>query len=518
MKFLFTKNRNYLINLIKDAEKFIKIVAFQFTSKEFINLLIEKARLGLEIELITLPEDSYSKQEERKKITEFYKSLRENNIRLYLCDWEVGDPSLTSTSMSGELKEGGGDKWYSLHGKLIITDKNAVIMSFNFIEQNLLESFLIFNNEKEIREFDSKFKKVKKMFINRSKFDKIYGSLIENLDKNTQKSLVDNYNKTKRKLVKDYPPEITPEKEISTGLFISPFEGRLRNLLYEFIELSEEFIYIVSERLFDDDFVKFIGKNIINNENINLKILTSPPQMVRQNIQKARQQFRQIKVFGGDIKAIENLHAKFWVNDKFLILTSANLTKMNLGFRKSNNFWRANTEFFYIENNQEIIANVKKTFERVYQNAKNIQEVLGKSTKAKSKAKEYFDLFEKYSKKEAKIVFGKFRLKFTIDAEKNLIKIAKYASILANKDKSRYIDKNHVIEGGILLFLQKRSSTLRELQISLDEICTTDEIKQNINALIRRNYIEKENENYRINIEKLLKSNEKKQVQQKLKI
>ncbi|MHA1756208.1 MAG: hypothetical protein ACTSVV_05510, partial [Promethearchaeota archaeon] len=64
MKFLFTNNKDILINIIKNAEEFIKIIAFQFTSREFVDLLIEKSKLGLIIELITLPVDSYSKEEE----------------------------------------------------------------------------------------------------------------------------------------------------------------------------------------------------------------------------------------------------------------------------------------------------------------------------------------------------------------------------------------------------------------------------------------------------------------------
>ncbi len=64
MAFYFTDDKNFIINSIKNAEKFIKIIAFQFTSEEFVKYLIEKSKLGVEIELITLPEDFYSKEKD----------------------------------------------------------------------------------------------------------------------------------------------------------------------------------------------------------------------------------------------------------------------------------------------------------------------------------------------------------------------------------------------------------------------------------------------------------------------
>ncbi len=504
MKFLFTNKKDFIINTIKNAEKFIKIIAFQFTSEEFVKYLIEKSKAGLDVELITLPEDSYSKQEAREKISRFYKSLRDNDVKIYLCDWEVGDPTLTSTSMSGDLKEGGGNKWYSLHGKLLITDKVAIIMSLNFIEQELFESYLSFEKREIIDQFLSKYQKCKELFINKAKSHKIDGNLIDLLDEDDRNNIIDEFNRSKRKLVKHYSPEITPENPINPGLYISPFEGRLRNILCDLINSSNEFLNIVSERLFDTDFVKLIGKKITDNEDLDVKLLTGPPGIIRQNIQKATDEFRQIKVFGGDIRALDNLHAKFWLTEKYLIITSANLTKMNLGFRKAKNYWRSNTEFLYIDNNPETIKLAREEFLNKFNSADTIEAVLGQSNKAQSKAKEYFDLFNYSSKKEAKIILGKFRLKFAIDTERNIIKIAKYASILAKNEGTRLIEKNHVIMGGILLFLQKRASTLKELNESLLEICLESEIESSVQKLIDLNYVETENEYYKIKIEQLL--------------
>jgi len=248
MKFLFTNNKDILINIIKNAEEFIKIIAFQFTSREFVDLLIEKSKLGLIIELITLPVDSYSKEEERSKIKNLFNELLDNNIKIYFCDWEVGDPSLTTTSMSGRINEGGGNKWYSLHGKLLITEQAAILMSFNFIDRNLFESFLI-TEGKNIAKFLELFDKCKNLFISPTKIKNINGKIIDKINENEKREIINNYLKTGRKLIRDYPPELTPEKNIVPGLHLAPFDGRLRKILYDLINSSKKFLYLVSESL-----------------------------------------------------------------------------------------------------------------------------------------------------------------------------------------------------------------------------------------------------------------------------
>lgn len=456
------------------------------------------------MELITLPIDSYKNEEERKVISKYYKLLANNGVKIYICNWEVGDPSLTSTSMSGILREGGGNKWYSLHGKLIITEKNAVIMSLNFMDKKLLDVYLEFKSKEKINQFSIKFQRCKYLFIDKTTSQNIHGNLFNKLDKQTQEFVLEEYKKSKRLWIKQYHPNITKEISIAPGLYISPFEGRIRKVLYDLIDGSNKFVYLASERLFDENFVKFIGKKILNSKNLDVKLLTANPGIIRQNTEKAINQFKKIDIVGGKARVIASLHAKFWLNEKYLIVTSANLTKMNLGFKKKGNYWRANTEFFYIENDPKIIKLAKEEFEKKFRAGDDIYKVLGTSSRAQSKAKEYFDLFNKYSRSEAKIVFGKFRLKFTIDTEKNLIKIAGFAKKLTENEGKRYIEKKHVIMGGILLYLQKRESTLKELSEILSGICPQSEIELNVQELINKKIIESEKETYKINIEYLL--------------
>ncbi|MFX1297790.1 MAG: hypothetical protein ACFFD2_23460 [Promethearchaeota archaeon] len=60
----------------------------------------------------------------------------------------MGDPSLPNTLMSGTLAEGGGQKWYSMHGKFIATDQN-ILLSANLIDKEQWDVYLSIYNEKE---------------------------------------------------------------------------------------------------------------------------------------------------------------------------------------------------------------------------------------------------------------------------------------------------------------------------------------------------------------------------------
>ena len=164
----FTVTKKPIYEVIGSANKFIKIVAFQLTSQSIINLLLKKAKENVNIEIITLPEDSFADVKARTRIREMYQTLKKNNIRLYICDWEVGEPKQTQTSQSGDISEGGGTKWYSLHGKFIVTEKNALIMSSNLTDEPLWEVYLVTSDEEHISLFISKFNYLKELFILKS--------------------------------------------------------------------------------------------------------------------------------------------------------------------------------------------------------------------------------------------------------------------------------------------------------------------------------------------------------------
>jgi len=504
--FLIEKNKEIIKDLIKNAKKFIKIINFQFSSSEIFNILKEKSKKGIDIEIITLPSDSYKKIEDRKKIINEYKELKNYGIKIFENIWEIGDPSLSTTSLSGAISEGGGDKWYSLHGKMLFTEKIALIMSANFTDENLYEVYLKYDSDELITEFSEKYQFLKNLNIipvNVGNNLKIPGNLFLEFNENIKNSLIENFTSQNRLIIKEYPENIAPIKDLTKGLKITPFDGRARIFLNKMIDEAEDFIYLLSERLFDDELVKKLSKKLLNN-NISIKILTGPPNVVRQNVEKARLFFRNIAAYGGQVRSLDNFHAKCWLTDKWLMVGSPNITKMNLGIRKSGNFWRSNTEILFFENDKNLILDAKQKIDSLFEFGNTVMEILANSNQALQDSKKYFDIFDFPSRREAKSMFAKIKLKFKINNEKTLISIARYASKLAQKFDKRFIQQDHIIMGTILTLLKDRSNTFLNMYEKFKDIIPKDSFQMCLYNLLEIKLIEKCEDLYKLNIDTLL--------------
>lgn len=506
-EFFFERGLGYIDKVLSEAEEYIRIVEFQFSNRLYLQRLLQKAEEGVSISIITLPIDSIrasnkDSEKKRNEIQEYYNNLQSKEKgKIYECLWEVGDPSLTTTSESGTLAEGGGEKWYSLHGKFIVTDKHALITSANLIEKQEYDVYLLYKEEEVIELLNSKFEKILTMFI---QGEEIPGELIKCLPEKIQNEITKEYRKNHQLRVRNYPEELIPEKiTIEKGLYITPFDGKARTILNSIIEEADKFVYLLSERLYDEELVSFI-KHTKLNSNVKIKILTGHPRTVRQNVKKARSFFEELGAVNIQIRAMEDIHAKCWLTEKWLVVGSANLGKMNLGFRKGGG-WRANTEIMMLENNPEIIGEAKRKIDEKFKSADTLSEVLATSNKAQSTAKEYFDLFDHYSRTEAKIMFGKLRLKFRLETEQKLIKVARYASLLAKRTEKRYIEEIDVVMGAILLILQNRSSTQKEIINAFEDIINEKLILKGLEKLTKKDLIITNNSvEFKINIDKLL--------------
>jgi phosphatidylserine/phosphatidylglycerophosphate/cardiolipin synthase-like enzyme len=379
-------------------------------------------------------------------------------------------------------------------------------MSTNLISKDEWEVYLKYTDKEKIKEFESKFDKIKDLFINEYNLDgrTIPGNFYSQLAEENQQEVLDFYTDVNRLNVKQYSPKTAPKQKITSGLKISPFEGRARDYLGEMVNTADKFIYLLSERLFDDKVVEILGQKILNEE-ISLKILTGPPEEVRQDVKKARDHFRKIAIYGGEIYALEDFHAKCWITDKWLMIGSANLTKMNLGIKKTGNYWRANTEIIYFEDDKNIINEAKKQVDELCKEASSVMQILGTSNKAKDISKQYFDLFDHYSKDEAKEMFAKIRLKFRLKREKDFVVIARYAAKLAKKFDQRYITKINVIMATILSFLRERNNTFDNLYDRLKDIVEKRDFEESLNILNANKLIEKNRDLYEINLDTLLK-------------
>ena len=497
-KFKFSSNKEIIKKTISEADKFISIVSFQFTADPFIrNLLLDKSR-KVNLSIITLPSDSYKDTAARKKIDNLYKDLEKNGAKVHQCIWEVGDPSLTATSLSGEQLEGGGNKWYSMHGKFIVTDKNALIMSSNFTEAEEIEVYLMISDISIIRQFKEKFDQLKTLFIENNKYPGAIFDLVDNETKNYIKEL---FESSGRLNIKAYPPNLAPSKSFANGLYLTPFDGRAREFLNSLIDSAQKFLYLSTERFFDDEIVKKLVAKAINTK-IKIRIITCPPNQIRQNSVKAEQMISELLSADVEIRVFENIHAKCWLSDKFLAIGSINLGKMNLGFRKTGDFWRANTETIYFDNDEKIIKEARVEFDSIYKKGVEPLRSIASSSKYLADSKVLFNVFGIRSDKSAREAMSQIQTSFKINSRKNLLRVVDLAAKIAQKFNVRTVTRKEVLMALILFYLTERKHVIDELLEKLQSIVEKKtEVEQILNFLIKNKLITKQEDFYKINIE-----------------
>ena len=500
-KIIFSTNKEVIKNVIQEAKEFIFIVSFQFTADSFVRaLLLEKSK-KVNLSVITLPGDSYKEESERNKINRLYEDLEKNGAKIYQSMWEVGDSTLTDTSLSGDQLEGGGNKWYSMHGKFIVTDKSALIMSANFIDNKEIEVYLqISEDDFIIKQFKEKFDKLKTLFI---RDNNKLGEIIDLLDEKTKTDTKNFFAKSNRLNIKAYPPHLTPSKPISKGLHITPFDGRARDFLNTFIESAQRFLYISTERFFDDNVVKKLTSKIIKSH-IKIRIITCPPNQIRQNPLKAEQMISELLSVGVEIKFFKNIHAKCWISDKFLATGSINIGKMNLGFAKTGNFWRANTETIYFDDDIGTINEAKVEFDKMYEKGEFPIKTIAEISKYIEDSKFLLKAFGMRSDKGAGETISQIYTDFKINNRKNLLQLINFAVKIAKKFDIRIITRKEVIMALVLFYLSDKKNTDYELMEKLHNITENIELNQILDFLIIKELIVKQDNYYKINVETIL--------------
>lgn len=397
-KFKFGNNIiKEIVDELNRAKKYIKIVVFQIHNKDIINKLIEKVKMGVSVEVITLPFDSIDKKV-REEVTKHLKQLEKAGAKLNICDWNIGDTSHTKTV---------SQDWYCLHAKFIVTDKSAIGLSANLTMHPEFDAILVYDSNEKIAEFNNKFDLVKDLFMNK----KIKENIEKVVSKEVSKEILTPLGHiTTKNSVLHYPTELCPDNvEIEEKLYVFPFDCKGRNFMKEIINDAEKFIYISSERFTDEEFYYFLEKMRL--KGIDIKVLAKFKSQDYQH--KIVKLSKNLLALGVDLKNINLMHAKLVITDKLVALGSINLNKMNLGFRPRPGFWRANTEVMTICKNPKIIEEAKQSFLDVF-NSDAAENVLDKMVLKESddfgkiiknvldtkhyKAKQY--LSEKYIKTE----------------------------------------------------------------------------------------------------------------------
>ncbi len=406
---------NQVAQQIDEADSYVKIAIFQLHNTQIINKLIDKVRNRVSVEVLTLPYDSIN-DDVRQQVTERLEELRRVGANLHFCKWNVGDPERTTTAVG---------RWYSFHGKFMVTDKSAISLSANLTNNPELDAILVFNNQaNKIEEFNNKFEELKNLFIIPNNG---YDGAIRQKILDTSNPRVSEVFQVPRSIqasvhgrnwILHYPPELCPENtEIEEKLYVVPFDCRGRNLIMKLIDEAEEFVYISTESFTDKEFPNFLKK--IKFKDIDVKILTGYTSMDFSD----RIQIFMKELLGTGIElntTLEDLHAKFIITDKLVALTSINLNNMNLGFKKTAGFWRENTETITICRNQQIINEAKVKYLRVFNSSEKIIDKIA----------------EKNAVIAGKLLKNAFNINSSSDAKKYLAKIALEQEI--NKEKKVY--------------------------------------------------------------------------------
>jgi len=362
-QFYFENKLNQkIIDCLGSAKRFIKIAVFQIHSEKVFQLLIQKAKSGVEVEIITLPVDSVD-ENEREMVRQYFGALEKAGAIVSFCKWNIGDPERTTTAVG---------RWYSFHGKFIVTDELAIGLSANLMNGEEYDTMIVYKNEKEmISLFKSKFEFLRNKFV--VKNGNTEGTIkLEILSfKSTDPAVSDVFvaprtitdTEIKNFWIKEYPPTLCPEEvDIKDGLYILPFDCRPRDFLSKIILDAKKFVYLSTESFTDPSFPYLLEKARLSGKE--LKILTGAQSMDYTD----RLKLMIKELIATDIQmrtTTESIHAKLIITDKLVGVCSINLNRINLGF-KVGKYWRSNTETISICTDPAVIMDAKKIFDKMF--------------------------------------------------------------------------------------------------------------------------------------------------------
>ena len=263
-----------VINEIVQAQEYVRIAMFQIHHEKVFEALMGKAKQGTKIEILTLPYDSIN-DDVRNEVEERFEALKAQGVTIYFNKWNVGSSERTTTATN---------RWYSFHGKFIVTDKSAIILSANFTKSQELDAVLIFRNDKDkVREFYQQYNRLLNLFVsNEAGFNgTIHRKILEALhgkDDGVFKLPKGADPIHQQHWIQHYPIILCPSAKLNEGkLYFTPFDCRGRDIFSSFIEEANE-VYISTESFTDERFSKFLLR-VATNKKIPIKILTEPSSM-----------------------------------------------------------------------------------------------------------------------------------------------------------------------------------------------------------------------------------------------
>lgn len=484
-----------IIKEIQSAQVYIRIAIFQLHNKEVISALNEKLP-KVKVEIFTLPYDSIN-PEIREEIETELRQLQQNGAIFYFDKWNIGDPSRTTTAVG---------RWYSFHGKFIVTDKTAIALSANLTQGQEIDALISFNDEDRIREFNRQFDRLIELFVRET--DSIDGSIkqeINNVNQGQSSAIFElprNIGQEHRNhWIRQYPLELClSDEDIIEKLYLVPFDYTGRQLIMNIIKEAERFVYISTETFTDQNFSEFLVAIAINKK-IDIKVLTGGTSM--DFTDRMENMLRELLAHKIQVSLTnKELHAKLLVTDKAVVVSSINLNKMNLGFFTSKGYWRENTETAFVCLNKEVIEKASERFIAILNEGQSIENKL--LVKLQTTVRRNFArIFGLNSSTDARKLIAKFILLKQLENKRVLTKIGMITNKLMEHYKRTKIERQDFISAVILYYLSERKqdySCLNEKIVELDESVN---VMAAINQLEFSGFVEKEGDYYKIKIEAL---------------
>jgi phosphatidylserine/phosphatidylglycerophosphate/cardiolipin synthase-like enzyme len=489
-----------IIEEINNANSYIRIAIFQLHNIQIFEALQHKLNEGVKVEVITLPFDSLKPK--IKDITEKnFQKLAEKGAKIFFNQWGEGNPDNTRTAVEG---------WYCFHGKFIVTDQSAIALSANFTNDQELDAILIYRNDQsKIKEFNDKIDFLKQLFINpKDGFDgevreRITKAVNGDIDKIFALPKRVNTNHEKH-WIRKYPNGvITPVTTLEEKLYLTPFDGKGREIFKKAIAEAEQFIFLSTESFTDIEFANSIIE-LLTKKLIDVKIITgTESQDFRERVNEL---FKGLltQTIGLRTTAKGDLHAKLMITDKALIVSSVNLNKMNLGFEEGKKFWSENTESICLSKDPSLIQEAKGKFMAIYDLSHNVNDVLTEKI-AKEISNLYETTFNIRVETQTKLLFAGLVLKQLIYTKRFIIRIGKIAKKLVSFSGKSVVDKNDLLCALVLFYLSELGKqTAESLQEKLSEIDETIKTVPLVTTLITCGLVEKEDNYFKLRVEAAL--------------
>ncbi|XHH08865.1 MAG: phosphatidylserine/phosphatidylglycerophosphate/cardiolipin synthase family protein [Candidatus Bathyarchaeia archaeon] len=488
-----------IIEEINTAKEYIRIAIFQLHNVEVFEALQRKLDEGVKVEIFTLPFDSL-KAKVRAETEKNFQKIAEKGAEIRFNQWGEGNPDNTRTAVEG---------WYCFHGKFIVTDQSAIALSANFTNKQELDAILIYRNDQlKIKEFNDKLDFLKNLFINpKDRFDGEIRELITkavNGDTDKIFALPKRVNAIHEgHWIRKYPNSlIVPVTTLEEKLYLTPFDGKGREIFRRAIAEAEQFIFLSTESFTDMEFANSLIE-LLTRKAIDVKIVTGTES--RDFKERVNELFKGLLTQTIGLRTTEgNSHAKLMITDKALIVSSVNLNKMNLGFEEGKNFWSENTESIYLSRDPSLVKEAKTKFLSVFDSSLNVSEVL-KEKIAKEVSDLYETTFNLRVESQTKLLFAGLLLKQQIYAKRFVIRIGKIAKKLVSFSGKSVVEKNDLLCALVLFYLSELGKqTVESLQERLSEMDKKINVASLLTTLINCGLVEREDNYFKLRVEAAL--------------